>query len=65
MSKIFNKLGFIFSVPDPLLFFPAHGKILAWQGEKITQADKDNLKSIWGNESVIENEYNLTLLVGK
>jgi uncharacterized Zn finger protein len=38
---------------------------LRGQGEKITQADKDNLKSIWGNESVIEKEYNLTLLVGK
>ena len=26
------------------------------QGEKITPADKDNLKSIWGNESVIEKK---------
>ncbi len=34
MSKIFNKLGSIFSVSDPLLFFPAHGKILAWAGRK-------------------------------
>ena len=34
LSKNFIKLAFIFSVPDPLLFFPVHGKILVWAGRK-------------------------------
>ena len=48
LSKIFNKLGFIFSVSDPLLFFPAHGKILAWAGRKIYPGSEGNLKENLG-----------------
>ena len=42
LSKNFIKLAFIFSVHHPLLFFPVHGKILAWAGRKNTQTDRDN-----------------------
>ena len=48
---------FYFSLPTE--------KFLRGQGEKNTPAERENLKSILGNESVIEKEYDLTLLVEK
>ena len=32
----------------PLLFFPAHGKILAWAGRKIYPGREGNLKEYFG-----------------
>lgn len=49
----------------PLLFFPAHGKILAWAGRKNTQAEKGNYKSICRKWECHREGHVLTFIVGK
>ena len=41
--RVFSKEAIFLSL-YPLLFFPAHGKILAWAGRKNTRVEKGNFK---------------------
>ena len=57
LSKNFIKLAFIFPFITHFYFSLSTEKFLCGQGEKITPADKDNLKGIFGeNGSIIEKK---------
>ena len=64
---------FIISIPVPTFIFPCprknscvgREKFLRGQGEKYTQAEKGNYKSIWGNGRVSRKGDVLTFMVEK
>ena len=51
-DRLYNDYAFIdnymYKPLYPLLFFPAHGKILAWAGRKIYPGREGNLKEYFG-----------------